>query len=209
MNQEEINLVMTLVEQVSANSKNVSETKKIWQRFKDLESIIENVNIQSRLQEGSDTVLNAYIKRTNALDDNFRLLSKKIEGLKANILHLQDCVNPQKSAWIKSDFVSEQLRDKPDIKKDWKSKSLTDVLQESNVRVLTLLYETLKLDTLGDLFCFTQNQLLTYKNFGRHSLASLKRDLKEIGMELPKGDEDDEQYIDLTLSKEEAIERNL
>ena len=182
MNQEEINLVMTLVEQVSVNNKNVPETKKIWQKFKDLESIIENVNIQSRLQEGSDTVLNAYIKRTNALDDNFGLLSKRIAGLEADILHL-------------SDFVSEQLRDKPDIKKDWKSKSLKDVLQKSNVRVLHLLYETLKLDTLGDLFCFTQSQLLTYKNFGRSSLESLKRDLKEIGMELPKGDADGELFF--------------
>ena len=91
MNQEEINLVMTLIEQISVKDKEDPHTK-IWQSIKGLESIIENIDIQSKLQEGSnknDTVLSACIERVTDLENELEFLSKRIVDLedKTTIVH--------------------------------------------------------------------------------------------------------------------------
>tara|TARA_R110000787_G_scaffold82718_2_gene178734 strand:- start:1117 stop:1692 length:576 start_codon:yes stop_codon:yes gene_type:complete len=177
MNQEEINLVMTLIEQISVNDKEDPHTK-IWQSIKGLESIIENIDIQSKLQEGSnknDTVLSACIERVTDLENELEFLSKRIVDLedKTTIVHSNQ-VNETE------DLKEASLDETTSGVTSWHYAKLNDVLYLCNSRVFKLLYKTLKISTLGELMGYTATELLSYKNFGKISLDSLNRDLADF-----------------------------
>ena len=210
MNQEEINLVMTLIEQVSVNNKEDLHAR-IWQKIKDLESMIEDINIHYKLQEGSDTVLSTYPKKINDVENNVELLKKRIIDLEATILTLSDSEDKNgiisvNQANKNKDLREVSLGDVMTQLDSWHYTNLNDVLSRCNSRVYDLIYKTLKISTLGELMLYSAPELLSYKNFGKISLASLNRDLTkfspESNLEILEKDGDDEQYIDLTLSKE-------
>tara|TARA_B110000285_G_C14880053_1_gene493432 strand:+ start:84 stop:716 length:633 start_codon:yes stop_codon:yes gene_type:complete len=210
MNQEEINLVMTLIEQVSVNNKEDLHAR-IWQKIKDLESMIEDINIHYKLQEGSDTVLSTYPKKINDVENNVELLKKRIIDLEATILTLSDSEDKNgiisvNQANKNKDLREVSLGDVMTQLDSWHYTNLNDVLSRCNSRVYDLIYKTLKISTLGELMMYSAPELLSYKNFGKISLASLNRDLTkfspESNLEILEKDGDDDQYIDLTLSKE-------
>jgi hypothetical protein len=73
----------------------------------------------------------------------------------------------------------------PHIKNDWCKKL---VRKEINLDTRTQnLMRTLDIDTLEELMCFTQKELMNNFNFGGCSMAKLNKDLKGLGLSLSKG----------------------
>ena len=105
---------------------------------------------------------------------------------------------PQKEK-IRCEIVDD-LDNGVDEDDDKREVSLYDVIVSPDIhkelvnRVMTLdtrtttLMDDLEIETLEDLMCFTQKELLSNDNFGGCSMAKLNKDLKGLGISLSKGD---------------------
>ena len=141
--------------------------------------------------------------------DDYREMVKLLEDLKTTMYRHSDELSAIKE-WIKAKGHLEKakLRDEiasededvdlrevsledvieppdPHIKNDWCKKL---VRKEINLDTRTQnLMRTLDIDTLEELMCFTQKELMGNFNFGGCSMAKLNKDLKGLGLSLSKG----------------------
>jgi len=141
--------------------------------------------------------------------DEHREIVKKLEDLKSSDYRYYQDIKLIKE-WIKATKfpqkekirceIVDDLDNGVDEDDDKREVSLSDVIVSPDIhkelvnRIMTLdtrtttLMDDLEIETLEDLMCFTEKELMSNNNFGGCSMAKLNKDLQGLGLALEKGE---------------------
>ena len=193
------------------------QTERIIQLEKDVDELLKWKAKFVSKQEDTNRKLKyeiANVPKIKPVDtfnnsDDHREMLEKLEDLKSSDYRYYQDIKLIKE-WIKATKfpqkekirceIVDDLDNGVDEDDDKREVSLSDVIVSPDIhkelvnRVMTLdtrtttLMDDLEIETLEDLMCYTQKELLSNDNFGGCSMAKLNKDLKGLGISLSKGD---------------------